>query len=237
MFGMRLAAGGPADGSVVDTTPIAIDSMSDNRYGTAVAFSGGSFLVLWVGSSAGTPWVTGTWVREADAQVTSPSQSRDFAMTAPSAPHPVLAANSSGFLLAYGSAQYGPLRERLVPATPNSPAGSELTASLVANQESAPKVTFDGNQYFVAWTDNRAGGALGDIYGARIAKDGTVLDPNGIALCTDPADQAHVVVGFDPTYFYAVWEDKRSGSSIDLYGTRINKSTGARRFIMDFPPK
>jgi hypothetical protein len=226
MYGQRLTADGVADGGVVDGTPLVLASSSYTRSGTAVSFAGGSFFALWRINSSNE--LQGTWVYETDGAVTSPSQSKVVVSSSAPSATPVLAASSANYIIAYNKAStfVTPVSERLIPLAPGSAVGAEIAGSLVANTESTPKVTFDGNRYFVAWADKRAGSGTRDIYGARIDKDGTVLDPTGIAICTDSADQWNVAVGSDPTYFYAVWQDQRSGTSIDIYGARIDKSTG-----------
>jgi hypothetical protein len=47
-----------------------------------------------------------------------------------------------------------------------------------------PSVASNGTDYFVVWEDYRSGIGFPDIYGARVASDGTVLDPTGIAVST-----------------------------------------------------
>ncbi len=60
------------------------------------------------------------------------------------------------------------------------PAG--LSISAAAGHQRNPAVVFDGSTYLVVWEDTR-NSATSDIYGARVNPAGTVLDPNGLALC------------------------------------------------------
>ncbi len=64
-----------------------------------------------------------------------------------------------------------------------------------AHNQCRPAVTFDGNNFFVTWQDFRkgadvAGGALYrggrtyEIYGARLTREGKVLDPQGLPILT-----------------------------------------------------
>ena len=71
-----------------------------------------------------------------------------------------------------------------------SPGGSVLDPSgIIITSESwdasDPAVAFNGSNYLVAWTDNRA--LESDIYGARVRRDGVVLDQRGILLSTTAA--------------------------------------------------
>ncbi len=97
------------------------------------------------------------------------------------------------------------------------PAG--IPVSTAVDSQGGTRVAFGNDQFLVVWTDMRNG--IYDIYGARVALDGTVLDPVGIPICTEAAYQQHVDVAFDGTNFLVVWEDKRNSSS-QIYGARVS---------------
>ena len=89
-----------------------------------------------------------------------------------------------------------------------------------------PSVVSNGDGYFVVWADKRDYGANEyDIYGARVSRTGEVLDPGGIAICTDPGRQTSPRVAFDGTRFLVVWEDDRESTSqfllYHIYGARV----------------
>ncbi|MBI5495957.1 MAG: hypothetical protein HY904_13110 [Deltaproteobacteria bacterium] len=73
-----------------------------------------------------------------------------------------------------------------------------LTLAEGAGGRFEPAVAFGHGVYFVAWSDLRDGHHA--VYGARVSPDGTVLDPGGILLTTDPgarmADVAATPAGF-----------------------------------------
>jgi len=100
------------------------------------------------------------------------------------------------------------------------PAGILLSAASV--NQVAPAIAFDGDNYMVVWQDLRNGPA--DIYCTRVNKNGTVLDPDGIAVSTAPNPQAYPAVAFDGTNYLVVWHDERNSSHYDLYGSRVSKS-------------
>ena len=90
------------------------------------------------------------------------------------------------------------------------------------DEQRGPHIAFDGVNYFVVWADRRSGISY-DVYGARVRPDGTVLDPNGIAISSGPWDEFQPNVCFDGVNYFVVWADKRNGSYWDLYGARINR--------------
>lgn len=93
-----------------------------------------------------------------------------------------------------------------------------------AFDQSAPSVAFDGTNYLVAWQDYRSGTSY-DVYAARVAQGGAVLDGAGLALSVAAGSQRAPAVAFDGTNYLVVWEDARSGTS-DIYGTRVTPEGG-----------
>ena len=81
-----------------------------------------------------------------------------------------------------------------------------------SNQQVRPAVSSDGHDYFVAWEDHRdAANTSGDIYGARVSGDGSVLDPNGFAICVAPQHQSQVAVGCNGATYLVAWTDEQNG--------------------------
>ena len=58
-----------------------------------------------------------------------------------------------------------------------------------------PVVEFANGQYYVFWTDMRFYSPDRSIFGARVANDGTVLDPDGRVLIRDRLVNAAVGFG------------------------------------------
>ena len=88
--------------------------------------------------------------------------------------------------------------------------------SAAAGDQTAPKVIFDdtNHKYLVVWQDARhATGSGSDIYGARVSKEGLVLDAAGIAITTAPKDQTTPALGFDGTNYLVVWQSAATLSS------------------------
>jgi hypothetical protein len=69
---------------------------------------------------------------------------------------------------------------------PSARSSAPFIISNRPDDQTEPFVTFDGTEYLVAW-DDRAGGLMSGnsgIYAARVSRNGTVLDPNGIPVAT-----------------------------------------------------
>ena len=86
-----------------------------------------------------------------------------------------------------------------------------------------PSLAFNGTHYLVAWYDYRNSDnerIRNDIYGARVGRDGGVLDPNGIAICTAENMQWAPGVGSLDGDWFVAWDDSRG----QVRGSRV---TGA----------
>jgi hypothetical protein len=87
-------------------------------------------------------------------------------------------------------------------------------------------VAWQGGNFLVVWEDERAGIrdpfgiTSADIYGARVDGSGTVLDPAGIPISTDPADQRDPSVAANGR-FLVTWTDRRRNLGSDVFGSRV----------------
>ncbi len=97
---------------------------------------------------------------------------------------------------------------------------SGIVVSAATSDQLYPAVAFDGTDFLVVWQDERS--AESDIYGARVTRDGAVLDPSGIAVSTAAYDQSFPAVSFDGTDFLVVWQDERGDEFGDIYGARVS---------------
>jgi hypothetical protein len=105
-----------------------------------------------------------------------------------------------------------------------TPAGAVLdpdgiAISTASADETLPKLASDGTNYLVVW--DAAPGSYPSIHGARVAPDGTVLDPSGIAI--SPVTQNWETtpsVASDGTTFMVAWADGEPQGA--AYGTRVS---------------
>jgi hypothetical protein len=95
---------------------------------------------------------------------------------------------------------------------------SSFVVSQATYSQWYPALGFDGANFLVVWQDYRSGSY--DIYGARVAPQGTVLDPEGFVISQAADWQWFPALGFDGANFLVVWEDWR-GSDSDIYGARV----------------
>ncbi|HEU5058276.1 MAG TPA: hypothetical protein VFU21_17210, partial [Kofleriaceae bacterium] len=78
-------------------------------------------------------------------------------------------------------------------------------------------VAFDGTRYVVVWRDTRNVDA--DIFAARMAEDGTLEDPAGIAVTTAAGGQIAPDVASGGGVSLVAWQDRRDpASGYDLMG-------------------
>jgi hypothetical protein len=99
-----------------------------------------------------------------------------------------------------------------------------ISIATATNDQSAPSVAFDGNNYLVVWGDWRSNSSS-DVYGARVDRSGNVLDTAGIIISTAADNQYSPSITFDGTNYLVVWEDGRNDPQYpDIYGARVDMS-------------
>ncbi|MFA5034092.1 MAG: T9SS type A sorting domain-containing protein [bacterium] len=90
-------------------------------------------------------------------------------------------------------------------------------------------IAFGGSNYFVVWEDWRQDSLhYSDIYGARVTKEGTLIDSTCIKIsppCSSRLSYGDPLITFDGENYFVVWE-KNIGSMAmctkSLYGTKID---------------
>lgn len=94
-----------------------------------------------------------------------------------------------------------------------------------------PSVASNDQLYFVVWHQKTVSGFC--IYGARITREGYLVDPGGIPICTAKNDQMYPSVAWDGVNFFVVWQDKRNGTRWDIYGARVNPEANPEEAVLD----
>jgi hypothetical protein len=84
----------------------------------------------------------------------------------------------------------------------------------------APSIAYGGDNFLIIWQE---GFPELDIYGARVDRDGVVLDPSGIAICTVADNQWTPSIAYAGTNWLVVWDDTRN-DLYRIYGARVNQA-------------
>ncbi|WP_404370583.1 hypothetical protein ACIHQR_10640 [Corallococcus coralloides] len=88
--------------------------------------------------------------------------------------------------------------------------GKGFAISKAAGAQETPDVVWTGRRFQVVWADGRSGGT--DIYGARVRRNGTVDDPNGLPISTAPGRQTTPRLAHHNSKSLVVWDDMSSGA-------------------------
>lgn len=81
------------------------------------------------------------------------------------------------------------------------------------------QVAFDGTNWLVVWQDSRTAGSA--IYGARVSRGGTVLDPDGQELFRTAGDYLRPAVAWNGTNYLVAWGDYATGGPPNIRYGRV----------------
>ncbi len=145
---------------------------------------------------------------------------------------PAVAANGGNYLVVWSDQRNAPdnnspsdIYGTIVTSdgTVQQPAG--LAICTATNQQSIPAISAFGTNFLVVWRDARNSlptATRWDIYGARLTREGDLLDPSSIPVCTFLPDQTAPSVAANSNQALAVWIDSRGAAGAShVYGTRI----------------
>lgn len=201
-------------GIAMDTTGIAVAVGAGAQASPAVAKADTNVVVAYRDASDGT-----FKARRLNSSGTLLDNLPATLATAASGGSPSLAYSSTNGLLAWDEQGDGDVvRARQVTpalATPAMP----MLVSTAPNTQSAPAIAWGSSGALVVWTDFR--GTNADVYGARLAPVGTVLDPAGIAIATSAAPEDRAAVAWNGTAFLVAWQ-RGAGSGPDIEAARVS---------------
>jgi N-acetylneuraminic acid mutarotase len=223
IYGTRL----DANGNRLDGSGFAISKAAGEQTAPTVAWNGTNFLVAWADRRSGTDTNIYSTRVSTSGVVTNPN-GKVVSSAANDQSFPVARANSSGqWLVVWQDGRSGSSTDvygsRIAKnGTVSDPSGIKISAAV--RDQRRPTVASSGTTWFVAWGDRRPANGSSDIYGTRVTTTGSVTNPSGVAISTAAADQSNPQVAWNGTTFLVVWSDYRSGSSLDVYGSRVNAS-------------
>ena len=208
-------------GTVLDPVGIAICPNPEYQSMPSVAFGGSNYLVVWHSGAMDSLDICGARV-DTDGNVLDPL-GIDISSEVNDQWESSVAYDGANYLVTWTDERtdtsdiYGARVD--TGGTVLDPSG--IAISRAADGQTSCSVTFGETFYSVAWSDNRNGNW--DIYGARMAVDGSVLDTSGIPVSTAQGGQYLPKVSYDGTNFFLSWQDFRGGC--EIYGARVD-STG-----------
>ncbi|MGQ9708160.1 MAG: hypothetical protein ACUVUR_04725, partial [bacterium] len=208
IYGARVSP----SGMVLDTSGIVISAAENNQSSPALAFDGMNFLVVWEDGRSSSSDIYGA--RVSPSGVVLDTSGIGISTAANYQGYPAIAFDGTNYLVAWHDTRRGSWADiygaRVTPVgAVLDPSGISIAAA--ANSQQIPMVAFDGTNYLVVWSDDRRG--YFDIYGARVNKSGTVLDPSGIVISGATNVQWRPDLAFDGTNYLVFWQDNRSGGA------------------------
>ncbi|MEO0079883.1 MAG: hypothetical protein ABIK44_04315 [candidate division WOR-3 bacterium] len=218
-FGDIYGARVTPNGVVLDTSGIQITTAADWQGYPAVAFDGTNYVVVCTDRRSGCCDIYGSRVTPAGIVLDPDGILISTAVSWQG--YPAAAFDGTNYFVVwedFRSANWDIYGARVTPGgVVLDPSG--IPISTAADDQRSPAVSFDGTNYLVVWQDNRSD-PESDIYGARVTPAGVVLD-TGIAIFAGWDPQELPAVAFDGQNYLVVWVDWRSGTYLELYGTRV----------------
>jgi MYXO-CTERM domain-containing protein len=219
LYGVRVSG----SGTVLDPAGFPISAASGNQRNPAVAFDGTNYLVVWEDTRSNvTGDIYGARVSPSGTVLDANGLSLSVRFAAQA--HPAVAFDGTNYLVVWedGAAT------RDIYGTRVSTAGVVLDPSAIGistdpNDQASPAIAYDGTNYLVAWADWR-NNSTADIYGSRVSRTGSVMDPAGSQLAGGAEAQMDPALAFDGTNYLLVWSDYQTFPFTNLIARRVRTS-------------
>jgi len=179
IFGARI---GP-DGDLLEPGRFPISTADNYQETPAAAFGGDVYLVVWSDRrhDSGSSWmeIYGARVRP-DGTVMDSNGFPIALLNGDRYIWPALAFGDQEFLTAWQAWSAEDILGARVNGTGQVLDADPIAVATSDQQQSLPKVTFDGVHFFVVWEERRDSNS--QVYGTRISAGGAVLDPDGLVI-------------------------------------------------------
>jgi hypothetical protein len=221
-----------ADGTVYPPNGFPICAAANDQYTPAVAALGTNYLVAWQDNRNGSlnyhsdiyaARVTGNGVLlDTNGIAVCTGTNSNY--------QPAVASNGTNFLVVWEGYDVGGNDILGARIGPNGLVldTNGFVISHAANAQFNPAVAPIGGDFLVVWQDYR-GSPTNDyeatIYSARVLGDGSVADPDGVAISSALGGQGTAAVGAHGSDAIVVWQDFRNnpGSTLaDIYGAPVS---------------
>jgi hypothetical protein len=201
-----------------------------------IAFAGDEYLMTWLElDSLSADWVVRGQRLEPDLDpIGSVFKINRYVPSSPRAP--AVASNGTDFLVAWSEERYYGFSQVFASRVSHAgsvldPAGIEVTP-FAGYTLFRPDVVWDGARYVVAYNIFLPDAADEDVYLTRITTGGTVLDPSGRPVSTDPGGQNEPSIGAAPGGgVQAVWTDDFQGGDIATARVEAGGTAGAKSVV------
>ena len=217
IFGARVSA----TGAVLDSAGIAISTAPDGQYTSNVVFDGTTYFVVWSDTRSGSSDVYGAHV------ATNGTCLELNGIPISTSPHrqewPVVTFGAVVLVAWEDDRTTTDAWRRLCGAGESERNGARPRGDAGGDSFERPALAgrhVSGGNYLIAWQEMLMGG---DIYGARLSPDGSLLDELGFPISNAPSSQWGPHLAFDGTNAFVVWSDGRSGNG-DIYGARVSQA-------------
>jgi phosphoribosylformylglycinamidine (FGAM) synthase PurS component len=215
IYGARIT---PA-GGVLDPAGFVISHGTGTEGLPALAFDGANYLVVWQDSRNATFDVYGSRVTPGGVVLDSVDTAISTAGGAQG--DPAIGFDGEDFLVVWEDVRNSSCDIYGSRVTPEGEVldMAGVAISTASGRQWCPALDFDSENFLVTWEDERNGPF--DVYGARVTRQGSVLDPSGLVISQAVDNQTFPALGFDGANFLVVWADERGGRDLDIYGTRV----------------
>jgi len=213
------------DGSIVDTTPIAVGVMQGDSSSLTVASAGGDFLIGWIDEVGGAD--RQLLARRIDGAGTALGSGPEVLADLddggdPNMPKPGIAGATDRYLVAWqdkdGASLNGAYAMRVgLDGSHLDPAPIVLEEGITAT--TGPVAEFNGNLFLTFWLSDD------DYRGTRISTGGQVLDAGLLALSAPVADSGMPHLTAIGSTFYLVRDENPAGT-LTLKGARVTDGGG-----------
>ncbi|HVJ20918.1 MAG TPA: hypothetical protein VM686_36160 [Polyangiaceae bacterium] len=207
-----------ADGTLLDPTGILISLPGVTSYSPSVVWDGSDYLVVFATDHE----VVGRRLTpDGDPVDATPFLIADVGGLYASS---VFAANNGATtLVVWADAEgYSDIYATRVSGATPLDGTSGIAISTAAGDQSSPRATYGGGNWFIVWDDWRAESV--DVYGARLEEaSGQLLDSVtlGIPIADSPsADEMGAWPASNGQDYFVAWQDSRNGV-MEIYGARV----------------
>jgi hypothetical protein len=225
IYGARVSAAG----TVLDSAGLLLSPDGYNaELSMRAAFDGHKYLVVWEDSRLGLWDIYGAFVKpdgssEAPFPIATETADRNRSLV-----DPKVAFDGTNYLVVWWRDGYADVFGALVGTDGTVRKGLIPISTVAPSSQLWPSVACGAKNCLVAWLDERdAAYPYRSIFCARVARDGTVLDPDGIRV-TPPADLGvrSALVGYDAVSgeYLVAWAEVPSGGAPyteDIRGARV----------------